>query len=112
MKLCAALIPEIVITNDIPLAAEVIDQQTLALSPRGELFSKSNIGARLNMRDFLETMRGSGEHTEALHLSAMPTRSSSDQLDRLLASRTGQRLLSARLSGWTCDLRRFDIQRG
>lgn len=54
---------DLVITSDIPLAAEVIDRQALALSPRGELFSKNNIGARLNMRDFLETMRGSGEHT-------------------------------------------------
>ena len=53
---------DLVITSDIPLAAEVIDRQALALSPRGELFSKNNIGARLNMRDFLETMRGSGTY--------------------------------------------------
>ncbi|MEC8453826.1 MAG: DUF188 domain-containing protein, partial [Pseudomonadota bacterium] len=37
---------DLVITSDIPLAAEVIDRQALALSPRGELFSKNNIGAR------------------------------------------------------------------
>ena len=36
---------DLVITSDIPLAAEVIDRQALALSPRGELFSKNNIGS-------------------------------------------------------------------
>ena len=81
---------DLVITSDIPLAAEVIDRQALALSPRGELFSKNNIGARLNMRDFLETMRGSGEHTEGpAPFSNSDKKQFADQLDRLLASRTG-----------------------
>lgn len=51
---------DLVITSDIPLAAEVIEKGGHALSPRGELHSKENIGARLNMRDFLDTMRASG----------------------------------------------------
>jgi len=51
---------DIVITSDIPLAAEVIEKGGHALSPRGELHTKENIGARLNMRDFLDTMRSSG----------------------------------------------------
>ena len=51
---------DLVITADIPLAAEVIDRQALALSPRGELFTSDNIRERLNMRDFLDTMRSSG----------------------------------------------------
>jgi len=81
---------DLVITSDIPLAAEVIDRQALALSPRGELFSKNNIGARLNMRDFLETMRGSGEHTGGpAPFSNADKKQFADQLDRLLASRTG-----------------------
>lgn len=54
---------DLVITADIPLAADVIKKDGLALSPRGELFTKSNIGSRLNMRDFMDTMRSSGEHT-------------------------------------------------
>ena len=54
---------DLVITSDIPLAAEVIANDVRALSPRGEKFTKGNIGARLNMRDFLDTMRSSGEHT-------------------------------------------------
>ncbi|MCJ7589953.1 MAG: YaiI/YqxD family protein [Woeseiaceae bacterium] len=50
---------DLVITSDIPLAAEVIAKGGHALSPRGELHTKENIGARLNMRDFLDTMRSS-----------------------------------------------------
>ena len=51
---------DLVITSDIPLAAEVIEKGAHALSPRGEMHTKENIGARLNMRDFLDTMRSSG----------------------------------------------------
>ena len=51
---------DLVITSDIPLAAEVIAKDGHALSPRGEMLTKENIGARLNMRDFLDTMRSSG----------------------------------------------------
>ncbi len=51
---------DLVITSDIPLAAEVIAKGGHALSPRGELHTTENIGARLNMRDFLDTMRSSG----------------------------------------------------
>lgn len=51
---------DLVITSDIPLAAEVIEKGGLALSPRGEMFTTENIRARLNIRDFMDTMRGSG----------------------------------------------------
>ncbi len=51
---------DLVITSDIPLAAEVIEKGGHALSPRGELHTTENIRARLNMRDFLDTMRSSG----------------------------------------------------
>ena len=51
---------DLVITSDIPLAAAVIDKGGHALSPRGEMHTTENIGARLNMRDFLDTMRSSG----------------------------------------------------
>jgi uncharacterized protein YaiI (UPF0178 family) len=51
---------DLVITSDIPLAAEVIEKGGHALSPRGEMHTPENIGARLNMRDFLDTMRSSG----------------------------------------------------
>ncbi len=48
---------DLVITSDIPLAAEIIAKGGHALSPRGELHTTENIGQRLNMRDFLDTMR-------------------------------------------------------
>ena len=51
---------DLVITSDIPLAAEVIAKGGHALSPRGEMHTRENIGARLNMRDCLDTMRSSG----------------------------------------------------
>lgn len=58
VKRCAA--GDLVITADIPLAAEVIEKGGQALSPRGELFTKDNIRGRLNVRDFMDTMRASG----------------------------------------------------
>ncbi|EPJ47064.1 MAG: hypothetical protein OFPI_32720 [Osedax symbiont Rs2] len=51
---------DLVITSDIPLAAEVIEKGALVLSSRGEVLDSDNIKARLNMRDFLETLRSSG----------------------------------------------------
>ena len=54
---------DLVITSDIPLAAEVIEKGGRALSPRGELHTTENIRARLNIRDFMDTMRASGIDT-------------------------------------------------
>ena len=54
---------DLVITSDIPLAAEVIAKDARALSPRGELYSAENIRGRLNMRDFMDTLRASGLET-------------------------------------------------
>ena len=76
---------DLVITSDIPLADEVIEKGSHALSPRGELFTPDNIKARLNMRDFMDTMRSSGINT-----GGPPTLTQSDRmafanhLDRLL----------------------------
>ena len=54
---------DLVITADIPLAGEVIDQGGQALNPRGELYTRDNIRERLGMRDFMETLRASGVDT-------------------------------------------------
>ncbi|WP_407334115.1 YaiI/YqxD family protein [Enterovibrio sp. 27052020O] len=51
---------DLVVTADIPLASEVIEKKALALNPRGELYTVENIRQRLNMRDFMDTMRSSG----------------------------------------------------
>ncbi len=77
---------DLVITSDIPLAAEVIEKGGHALSPRGELHTPDNIRARLNMRDFLDTMRASGEHTGGPPpLSQSDRQAFANQLDRFLA---------------------------
>jgi len=54
---------DLVITSDIPLAADVIEKGGIALSPRGEMYTTDNIRARLNMRDFMESLRSSGVDT-------------------------------------------------
>ena len=54
---------DLVITADIPLAAEVIEKGGLALNPRGELYTADDIRSRLSMRDFMDTLRGSGIDT-------------------------------------------------
>ena len=54
---------DLVITADIPLAAEVIAKGGHALDPRGEMHSSDTIQARLMMRDFMETLRASGVET-------------------------------------------------
>lgn len=76
---------DLVITGDIPLASEVIDKGALALSPRGELFTSENIKARLNMRDFLETMRSSGMQSGGPPpLSQSDRQEFANHLDRIL----------------------------
>ena len=54
---------DLIITSDIPLAAEVIEKGGQALSPRGELYSPQTIRSRLTMRDFMDTLRASGIDT-------------------------------------------------
>ena len=54
---------DLVITSDIPLAADVIEKGGEALSPRGERYTSNNIKPRLNMRDFMESLRSSGVDT-------------------------------------------------
>ncbi|MGC0825951.1 YaiI/YqxD family protein [Pantoea agglomerans] len=54
---------DLVITADIPLAAEVIEKGAAALNPRGERYSPATIRERLMMRDFMDTLRSSGVQT-------------------------------------------------
>ncbi len=77
---------DLVITADIPLAAEVIGNGCLALNPRGELYSEDNIRQRLNMRDFMDTLRSSGVDTGGpAVLSQADRQAFANQLDRMLA---------------------------
>ncbi|MFP6806496.1 MAG: YaiI/YqxD family protein [Pseudomonadales bacterium] len=77
---------DLVITSDIPLAAEVIEKGGQALSPRGELFTADNIKPRLNIRDFLDTMRSSGINTGGPPpLSQTDRRNFANHFDKILA---------------------------
>ncbi len=76
---------DLVVTSDIPLASEVIENGGHALSPRGELFTADNIKPRLNMRDFLDTMRSSGMNTGGPPpLNQTDRQAFANHLDRLL----------------------------
>ncbi len=79
---------DLVITGDIPLAAEVIEKGGNALNPRGELYSVDNIRAILNMRDFMDTLRSSGIDTGGPSaLSQSERQAFANHLDKLLAKR-------------------------
>jgi uncharacterized protein YaiI (UPF0178 family) len=76
---------DLVITADIPLAADVIAKGGYALNPRGELYTANNIRARLNMRDFMDTLRASGIDTGGPPaLSQGDRQSFANHLDKIL----------------------------
>ena len=84
---------DLVITSDIPLAAEVIEKGGHALNPRGELYSVDSIKGRLTMRDFMDTLRSSGIDTGGPPaLSQGDRKAFANQLDRYLSKHaTGPR---------------------
>lgn len=78
---------DLVITADIPLANDVIDRGGICLSPRGELMDKSNIAARLTMRNFMDTMRSSGVDTGGQNTFNHRDRMQfANQLDKIIQS--------------------------
>lgn len=79
---------DLVVTADIPLAAEVIESGAQALNPRGELYTAETIRERLNMRDFMDTLRASGVDTGgAAALSQRDRQAFANRLDSILARR-------------------------
>jgi len=79
---------DLVVTADIPLAADVIARGAQALNPRGELYSADNIRERLAMRDLLEKLRETGVQTEGpAPLGQADRKRFADALDRFLAQR-------------------------
>ncbi len=76
---------DLVITSDIPLAAEVLEKGGMALTPRGERFTAENIRARLNIRDFMDTLRASGVQSGGpAALNHSDRQQFANQLDRLI----------------------------
>jgi len=79
---------DLVITGDIPLAAEVIEKGAVALNHRGELYTAQNIKECLNMRDFMDTLRSSGLETGGPSaLSQADRQAFANQLDKILTRR-------------------------
>jgi len=77
---------DLVITADIPLAADVIAKGGHALNPRGEFYTTETIQERLALRNYLDELRGMGERTggpDAIHIT--DRKRFADQLDRFLA---------------------------
>ncbi len=76
---------DLVITADIPLAAEVIEKGGHALNPRGAMYSDEDIKSRLSMRDFMDTLRGTGIDTGGPPpLSPGDRQTFANQLDKFL----------------------------
>lgn len=79
---------DLVITADIPLAAEVVAKKGLAINPRGELYTENNIRQRLNFRDLNEQLRSIGERTGGpAALSIKEKTAFANTLDRCLAKK-------------------------
>ena len=77
---------DLVITADIPLAAEVIEAGANALNPRGEVYSPDTIKSQLTMRDFMDTMRATGVRTGGPPpFSQQDKKQFANALDRILA---------------------------
>ena len=80
---------DLVVTQDIPLAALVVDKGAIAINPRGERYTPDNMAERLSMRNFMEELRGSGIQTggpAAFH--ARDRQAFANQLDTWLAQRS------------------------
>ena len=77
---------DLVITADIPLAYDVIEKGGHAINPRGERYTPDNIKERLNMRDFMDTLRASGIDTGGpAALNSRDIQGFANQLDKFLA---------------------------
>ena len=80
---------DLVVTADIPLAADVIERGAHALDPRGELYTADNIREKLQMRNFMDGLRASGVQTGGpAALDQADRKRFADQLDRLLRRTT------------------------
>ncbi len=76
---------DLLVTQDIPLAAQAIERGAVVLTPRGERLTEGNIKPRLSMRDFLDTLRASGVETGgSAPLGTADRKAFADQLDRFL----------------------------
>lgn len=82
---------DLVITADIPLAADAVAKGGQALNPRGELYTEHNVGERLAVRNMLDELRGGGQLTGGpANFSAKDKQAFANQLDRWLTKAGGR----------------------
>ncbi|TFW20809.1 YaiI/YqxD family protein [Massilia arenosa] len=83
---------DLVVTGDIPLAADVLKKGADALNPRGEFYTEHNIEQMLTMRKFMDELRSSGVDTGGpAAFSQADRKNFADQLDRHLSRKLGAR---------------------
>jgi hypothetical protein len=79
---------DLVVTQDIPLAARVLANGAQAINPRGDRYTADNIAERLSMRNFMDELRGAGVQTGGpAAFNARDRQAFANQLDRWLATR-------------------------
>lgn len=79
---------DLVVTQDIPLAALALEKGAVALNPRGDLYTRETIAERLSMRNFMDELRGAGLQTGGpAPFHARDRQAFANQLDRWLARR-------------------------
>lgn len=77
---------DIAVTADIPLAAILVERRVQVIDPRGEEYTRENVGERLHVRDFMDSLRGAGVETGgARPYGAREKQAFAGTLDRLLA---------------------------
>lgn len=85
---------DLVITADIPLASEVIEEGGMALNPRGDLYTRENVKSRLAMRNLMDTLRSGGMDTGGPSaLNKKDIQAFANQLDRWLTKHMKQEAL-------------------
>jgi uncharacterized protein YaiI (UPF0178 family) len=79
---------DLVVTQDIPLAARVLEKGAMAVNPRGDRYTPDNMAERLSIRNFMEELRGAGVQTGGPAVfHARDRQNFANQLDRWLAQR-------------------------
>jgi uncharacterized protein YaiI (UPF0178 family) len=76
---------DLVVTADIPLAADVVSKGGLALNPRGQMYTEENVDERLTVRNMLDELRAGGQITGGPpNFNAKDKQAFANQLDRWL----------------------------
>ncbi len=82
---------DLVITADIPLAAQIVEKKGFALNPRGQLYTNENIGYFLSIRNFMDDLRSAGQNTSGPDkLTKKDRENFANQFDQFLQKRLGR----------------------